>query len=156
MKHNNQIKENKDFHAKLKSSVIAYANDKGVTWSCYFGDLLFPNSPTGAEQVNKAFNTTNLTSWQVALILQEIGEYAYPIITTQKVEKYDSESEFKNAVLETMGELGSLTEKATKILDDEDTSLDTYEAKKLARCTQKLLVQTLKLHLKTEKAKDWE
>lgn len=151
-----KTKENIEFHSKLKSATQAYANDKGVTWSCYFGDLLFPDNPNGEEQFKGLFNQTKLTSWHISLLLQEIGEYAFPILHNQKVEKYDTETEFKNELMDLMSQLGTLCEKAKTILEDENNTFDPEEAKKLSVYTQKIFSKGLTIHLKNEKAKNWE
>lgn len=151
---NNQIRENKKFHASLKSAVIAYSNNKNVTWSCYFGDLLFPDKPNGEEQFKGLFNQTKLTSWQISLILQEIGEYAYLILHNEKAEGFKTETQFKDEALSLMSEIGTLSQKTMEILKDEDNTFDADEAKKIAVYTQKLLTKALQIHLKTEKAKE--
>ncbi|TLP41058.1 hypothetical protein [Arcobacter arenosus] len=152
----NKRRENIEFHAKLKSATQAYAQDKGVTWSCYFGDLLFPSNPNGEEQFKGLFNQTKLTSWHIALLLEEIGNYAYPVLHNKKIEKYETEEEFKDEMINLMDELGETCRKAKVILDDENKTFDPEEAKRLSSFTQRILSIALNTHLRTEKSKHWE
>lgn len=151
------MKREKDqgFHDRLKSAMISKCNAQNYSWTSYYGDLLFPTSPSAANMVSNLFNDTTkaLTHQHIATIIDDLGsDYIY-LLTQNKTVEVPTEQEFNNIIFEEVGVIGQLCTQLKDVLNG-DGKLDSTEGKKLLPLAQKLMGTALTIYLQTQRAKN--